>query len=184
MINFMIPDYLATLRLIQQETNLHLQGIGPLTDDAKSRITQNLQFILQKADKLGLPTVRNRVERILGKLRVESGILTNVDTTREMRIVLESFEDDTKFLYLYAYPRDKVTQFIKMNDVWHVALWAFPSIESDLSAATDLYALGHNLSCVFHLMRVMEIGVRRFGRSLRVPLTRLTGLHPVPKTPS
>jgi hypothetical protein len=173
MINFMIPHYTAALRLVEQEIVVGWQKVGVLTDDDKKRINQNLEYVLKKADDLDLPTVRNRVERVFTKLRVDPHA-SAIDIAYEMRIVVESFEDDTKYLYLFAYPREKAKRYIKRQDDWAAALKAFPSISKDIEEAADLYAQGHNLACVFHLMRIMEIGVQRFGKKLGVSLTKLS----------
>lgn len=46
----------------------------------------------------------------------------------------------------------------------------FPSCEFDITEAGNCYAMGRGTSCVFHLMRVMEVGVQRFGDKLGVLL--------------
>jgi len=43
---------------------------------------------------------------------------------------------------------------------------SFPSSTLDVEDACKCYALGRNTACVFHLMRVMEVGLRALGKSL------------------
>jgi hypothetical protein len=45
---------------------------------------------------------------------------------------------------------------------------AFPSAENDLVDACNCYALGLNTACVFHLMRVLEKGLRALAKDLSV----------------
>jgi len=47
----------------------------------------------------------------------------------------------------------------------------FPSIQFDRVEAGNCYAMGRATACVFHLMRVMEVGVQKLGTKLGVPLT-------------
>jgi hypothetical protein len=47
----------------------------------------------------------------------------------------------------------------------------FASIQYDMVEAGNCYALGRSTACVFHLMRIMEIGVQQFGDSLGVSVT-------------
>jgi hypothetical protein len=47
----------------------------------------------------------------------------------------------------------------------------FPSMSEDISEAGKCLALGRSTACVFHLMRVMEIGLRRVGTAIGVALT-------------
>jgi hypothetical protein len=44
----------------------------------------------------------------------------------------------------------------------------FPSIQFDMTEAGNCYAMGRGTACVFHLMRIMEVGVQEFGNTLGV----------------
>jgi hypothetical protein len=44
----------------------------------------------------------------------------------------------------------------------------FPSIEFDTVEAGNCCAFGRGTACVFHLMRIMEVGVQQFGNRLGV----------------
>jgi hypothetical protein len=46
----------------------------------------------------------------------------------------------------------------------------FPSIQFDATEAGNCYACGRSTAVVFHLMRIMEIGVQAFGTKFGVPL--------------
>jgi hypothetical protein len=99
-----------------------------------------------------------------------------------MMAILEAFEDDTKFLYLYAYPKAKASRLIQFQSEWAATIKAFPTLKDDIEKAVDLYALGHNMACVFYLMRIAEIGVQRFGRKLRVSLVTQTATRITDRT--
>ena len=45
----------------------------------------------------------------------------------------------------------------------------FPSAIIDIEEAGNSLALGRNTACVFHLMRVLEVGLRALGKSLNDP---------------
>jgi hypothetical protein len=47
-----------------------------------------------------------------------------------------------------------------------------PKAADDITHAASCFALGQNTACVFHLMRVMEYVVQRFGMRLKVPLKK------------
>lgn len=51
-----------------------------------------------------------------------------------------------------------------------VAVW-FPELQYDITEAGNCIAFDRATAAVFHLMRVMEVGVQRFGSGLGVPLT-------------
>lgn len=44
----------------------------------------------------------------------------------------------------------------------------FPTIQYDMVEAANCFALGRGTACVFHLMRIMEVGVQEFGTALGV----------------
>jgi hypothetical protein len=46
---------------------------------------------------------------------------------------------------------------------------AFPSVIVDIEEAGKCYAMARNTACVFHLMRVMEVGLCALGKSLNNP---------------
>ena len=46
---------------------------------------------------------------------------------------------------------------------------SFPKITGDVEEAGKCYAAGRETACVFHLMRVMEVGLRALGTSLEDP---------------
>src|SRR5580658_9536619 len=62
-------------------------------------------------------------------------------------------------------------QFYKQRQPFgaRVAVW-FPELEYDITEAGNCIAFDLATACVFHLMRVMEVGVQRLGTRLGVPL--------------
>jgi len=53
----------------------------------------------------------------------------------------------------------------------------FPEMQYDITEAGNCYAMGRSTACVFHLMRIMEIGVQKFGDKLGVKLTDCKDWH-------
>ena len=175
-INFMIPHYMAMLQMAGQEIAIANTSIAAgqveLRTRDKERIKQNFQFSSTKAAEYGLSNVSARIDRIYDAIRLDQ--LTYQEVRRHMQSLIEAYEDDTKFLYLYVYPRDKVQVSLKFRHEWETALNVLPDLADEIDKATDAYALGHNTACVFHLMRVMETGVQRLGKKLGVSATHLS----------
>jgi hypothetical protein len=89
------------------------------------------------------------------------GVLTEVENTirREMSVA--------KFFYM---PSEQA-KFYTQDDLFGVAVDAkFPSIYFDMVEAGNCYAMGRGTACVFHLMRIMEVGVQEFGKRLGISL--------------
>jgi hypothetical protein len=76
-------------------------------------------------------------------------------------------EELNEQLFLHI-PSDK-TKYYKHEDLFGSEIGTkFSKAREDLTNAGTAYALGLNTACVFHLMRVMEHCVQRFGQRLKV----------------
>jgi hypothetical protein len=53
----------------------------------------------------------------------------------------------------------------------------FPEMQYDITEAGNCYAMGRSTACVFHLMRIMEIGVQKFGDKLGIQFTDSKDWH-------
>jgi hypothetical protein len=162
MINFMLPEYLTMRTMIYQQLSMAQAGIQGhdvgLDGRDKDGLREDMQLPIKVAIKYGLEIAQSRLERIMSLAQYDN-ILTRGEVVRQMQTLLEAFDDDTKLLYLYAYPKDRVRVFVSFDNQWQHALRAFPTIEKPARAAADLYALGHNDACVFHLMQTLEKGL-------------------------
>lgn len=52
---------------------------------------------------------------------------------------------------------------------WEPILDRFPTAIRDVEEASKTFAFGRHIACVFHLMRVLELGLRTLGKSLNDP---------------
>jgi hypothetical protein len=130
-----------------------------------------LPLIGAAADELELEKTIHRKEEFEKKLRFN---LTLPDFHAEVRTLREAMEADLRFKYFYYYSDVKARAINSIGSDWGPVFAKLKMIETDVEAAVDCYALGHNLACVFHLMRVMEVGVQRFGKRLGVSLEHKT----------
>lgn len=72
---------------------------------------------------------------------------------------------------LFFYVPTERTKFYDQPDLFGPEVTAkFPSIQYDLAEAGNCFATGRGTACVFHLMRIMEVGVQEFGTKLGVSL--------------
>jgi hypothetical protein len=72
-------------------------------------------------------------------------------------------------LFLYI-PSDRAALYGQTAPFGNDVSIKFPTIEFDVVEAGNCYACGRGTAVVFHLMRVMEVGVQEFGKKLGVPL--------------
>lgn len=75
--------------------------------------------------------------------------------------------EDKLFLYV---PPD-AARFYDQREMFGSEVNAkFPTIQFDMVEAGNCYATGRGTACVFHLMRIMEVGVQELGKSLGVAM--------------
>jgi hypothetical protein len=79
--------------------------------------------------------------------------------------LFDEFESQGKFFYI---PLSRASLFEKSEPFGPVVSRKFPDATEDIGEAGKCYACARYTACVFHLMRVMEHGVQRLGKKLRV----------------
>jgi hypothetical protein len=87
-----------------------------------------------------------------------------------MRIVAlrETMEDELRQRLMILVPNLKAEYCDKEEGFGEAVGKAFPSSVPEVKDACNCYALGLNTACVFHLMRVLEKGLRAMAESLNV----------------
>ena len=70
--------------------------------------------------------------------------------------------------YLQAFTPDSGNNPVESK--WEPIFKAFPSTSFDAKEAFKCFALGRNTACVFHLMRVLELGLKPLGAIFEVSL--------------
>jgi hypothetical protein len=53
---------------------------------------------------------------------------------------------------------------LRMESEWGPVFSSFKSAKVEIEEGIDCYALGHNTACIFHMMRVAEIGLRAIAK--------------------
>lgn len=135
-----------------------------VTDDEKRRINGLLQFADHISKSLNLSAPEHRVDMF--GIRLHQPISYH-DFASEIRALREAFEGEIKFEYFYHYPKQKALLVMRVQGDWKETLKAFPSTKKDIEDAVDCYACGHDTACGFHLMRVLEYGLRALAADVQ-----------------
>jgi hypothetical protein len=140
---------------------------SPLTRGSDDGRYQLVTAIHDLCDEIGLRTSVLCTEDILNDLGRGTTVgkmtrsLTELDNTirREMST------------HWFFHLEESRAAFYMQNELFGVEVNAkFPSIAFDMVEAGNCYAMGRGTACVFHLMRIMEVGVQAFGAKLGVAL--------------
>jgi len=82
--------------------------------------------------------------------------------------------DGVSFFYM---PYDQ-TKYYDRSDLFGKKInTRFPKVQFDMVEAGNCFAMGRGTACVFHLMRIMEVGVQEFGIALGVTLAGQKNWH-------
>ena len=198
MMNFRASELYALLQLIWQlERSANLQksgpfgvnelsllgsspsGFGSTSHPATTQLSDSdlhmAKYIIELVSKYCKEIEMDAAAKRLARLKAAMKFKINYSQYQvELKALGEAIEDDLKEKSFYYYPIEKTKLLLNLKQQWGDGFEKFKVIQSDILRATDCYAIGHPMACVFHLMRVMEFGVQRFGKRLGVKLTSKT----------
>ena len=123
---------------------------------------------------LSLPYTKLAADRVIATLRDENCNFTLKQTLDSFDRVFERLWDELEsgghFFYV---PIKRAAWFDVKEPFGPTVSKKFPKLSEDIEASSDkCYACGRYTACVFHLMRVMEVAVQRFGKKLKVAQTQ------------
>ena len=188
-----LPYSLVTLYEMQQFAAYHFVEVTSLLARAETLLhALGARLVINHlAFQFECKAQVDEVQEILGKLKMECNLLELSTTTcviddlnrrlrcldmqalglgiREVRRVLH-FELQTKtFMYI---PQEKIRYFKESRALFgNATLDKFPSVISEVEEAGKCYAAGRNTAAVFHLLRVMEAGLKAIAKELSIPDT-------------
>lgn len=130
----------------------------------------NVPAMLDLATELGLECALDRAKRVKEKLLDGEGTMPSAAQAVVLLDELDNrFRDDLGRVIFGYIPKEKKEYF---NDFSFGEDFdkKFKGLKVEVNSAGLCYAHGLNTACVFHLMRVMELGVHHFGKRLGVNL--------------
>jgi len=91
-------------------------------------------------------------------------------TAEEMRQSLAGLNNSIRWemqaCFFFYMPHEQVKFYDQKELFGQEVVAKFPAIQYDMVEAGNCYAMGRGTACVFHLMRIMEVGVQEFGKKL------------------
>ena len=142
-----------------QPTNLD----SAISASDRERLLGWLNIATAVAQDFELQAVSDRVGVITKRLRFP---FTQRDFATECRVLSETLHDGLIWHLLYRYPSQKAAILMDWKNAWAPTITSFPTATGDVLASVDLWALNHSTACVFHLMRVLEHGLRALAKDV------------------
>lgn len=140
------------------------QSIPPEGYEILASLILSIREIVVPLD-LGNPV--KAMDRLVGALR--RGTLSRSEIGTAVSEVSQRIKDDLEEVLVLQVPKDRSRYYKLIDGFGQDVASSFPAVGYDLEEAHTCLALGRYNATVYHLMRVLEIGVQRLGDDLGVP---------------
>ena len=179
-----VPDRLVTLLEILELSAEAWWRLASLTGQMLIRLETSmpspevifptLAELQRECDKLSLHLASSQLSRIR-----DEGIVANVPFhilgPKLQRMVYDlnlRIHDELNNRFFLSIPTDFVDFFRQKEPLFGLIVEEkLPNLSEDISEAGKCLALGRSTACVFHLMRVMEMGLQKLGSTIGVDFT-------------
>lgn len=143
-------------------------GDPSLSKEEKQDCLHDAEAAETLCSRLGLTLSKISTQRIKELLVQDVQILWNdiikLNDELENRMI-----DEMKSRKFFSVELDKQSLLDDKNQFGKEVTNAFPSANIDIEEAAKCRAFERNTACVFHLMRIMEVGLKVLGDTLRLP---------------
>lgn len=126
-----------------------------------------LRTLQRDCEGLGLNVTLLKVNRTIEKL--ETIQLSYRDLASDSRDIFERLNDELDSRLFLAIDSMHVSYYTSFMDGWGNVNIRFSSITGDIEESSKCFALNRYTAVVFHLMRIMEVGLRVLGDTLHDP---------------
>lgn len=148
-------------------------GLGQINDpdeEMKGRSDKDaitaLEHVREWCEEAGLDLSAMYAENL--KKLIGQGNLTWRQFIERIPHLQGRIQDELRLCLLMQVPRRKAEFYQGQNLFGQAVTDKFPSATLDIEEAGKCYALARNTGCVFHLMRVMEVGVKALAAGLGI----------------
>lgn len=147
------------------------QGQGPITGEQKGKLLHFLEVqLMPEVESAALRMSAGLVTSLIGDIQNIAGLEQQrvAEKLRNIRIVMQNELTERWFIGL---SQDVVEIFDRPEPFFREGFAAFPAAQDDMCSACRTYALDQGTACVFHLMRIAELGLRSLARTLKVQIS-------------
>jgi hypothetical protein len=161
---FTIAKMLTSLKVYSQHS-LDNGDKDLLTPESIEIFSKSLRDIDTDCKKLGLAVSVKTIEYAIILLKPEtmfSSLAAAIDH------ISSNINWEMQGILFFHMPSSRASFYDKKELFGKEVNSKFPGIQFDMVEAGNCYASGRGTACVFHLMRIMEVGVQQFGTKLGV----------------
>jgi hypothetical protein len=174
-IYFALASYLANLRAdlktVPAETKVEAQVLQWAKGDVDIWAE-----ISNLCESIGLRASTKCVKSILENHVKESTVGKMIEEISQLEDIIQWEMQDRLFMFI---PSDRADRYNKSELFGTDVTAKMPQTQFDIVEAGNCYAAGRGTAVVFHLMRIMEIGVQAFGSKIGVVFTNRKNWQPI-----
>lgn len=141
---------------------------GPLVVADRQSLRRKLHEIAKNCMRLEVPSTLDQIKRVRLYLD-DNSPLTHEFVGNLIRSLIERFSDDLGRCQILMVPNNRAKLFTGRQLFGPRVYDAFPSAIMDIEEAGKCLALSRGTATVFHLMRVMEVGLKATASALFIP---------------
>lgn len=167
-----VPDLMGVTRLGEMSALLGAADAaqrGTVLTVARAKHLGSIVSDARKAlEEFGLPLSAMQADRLARGL--SSGAMLDAGrASRSFEELMSRVSDEFRAHLLFQIDAQKASYYAKQDPFGPEVTARFPEVGHDLDEAYKCYALDRYTAAVFHVMRVLEVGVRRLGDDLGIP---------------
>jgi len=127
--------------------------------------------MLRLLEQLKLPLAQKHIARMMDDFKENAASFSNKALTRNLYELTARIVDELGERLFLSVPVMQAPLYLQTEPPFGRPVTnKFPQMTEDISEAAKCLSLDRPTACVFHLMRVMELAVQRFGNELSVAL--------------
>jgi hypothetical protein len=162
MINFKWGPFFHALERLAQVAQVARAEAGhgrnhPVQDDMPSEIAGAVRYAAQHGEYMNLDGPKPTFARLEVMFRRQ---YTWGEISELLDRALEAIQDDMKKQHFFHYPQESAKALNEAEEYWKPVFAAYPKARVEVLPGLDCAAFGDNVGCIFHMMRVAEIGLR------------------------
>jgi hypothetical protein len=143
------------------------KATGSLNQSDKTKIRMLLEKAADDCKSCDMRCTLLQIERMQNGLK--ASIVTHADLAISLGELLRRLSDEAKLSRCLVMSQDEADLYTSAQPFGPEIEDRFPAAVNDISEAARCLACGRGTATVFHLMRVMEVGLKEVAQILEIP---------------
>jgi hypothetical protein len=167
-------EVVCRLESLREQARIHRSPSGTLYEYSREDLLKNLREMRTECDVLALSHTSGLTSFFETKIVQKNKDYTYGELLNDLDTLSFNFSNELSERVFFRVENKKLEYFQKTDLFGHEVSVAFPSCISEIESAGNCYALEENEASVFHLMRVLERGLRVLAAKFGVDFNHTT----------